>query len=150
MRYIVYTFIALLMLGALAIDYYDDQQIRALRQAAAAEQQPRRWQSGDTIWYEIDSLPAYPSPAEWDSLHMVWDSLHGDWIVPIAPPEKLAPYLPASFKFDYRLPYWNVYRRSFTHWGITFSTGQPNPYNPYPASNALDASVTSHPLNKPR
>ena len=81
---------------------------------------------------------------------MVWDSLHGEWISPIVPPEQAAPHLPAEFKFDYRLPYWNIYRRSFTRWGITFSTGQPDPFNPYPASNALDASVTSHPLNRPR
>ena len=150
MKYIIYFCFALLMLGALVVDYYDDQQIYALRQAAAAEQQPRRWRSGDTIWYEIDSLPALPSPAEWDSLRMVWDSLHGEWISPIVPPEQAAPHLPAEFRFDYRLPYWNIYRRSFTRWGITFSTGQPDPFNPYPASNALDASVTSHPLNRPR
>ncbi|MBR5864188.1 MAG: hypothetical protein IKY76_06465 [Alistipes sp.] len=150
MKYILYSVSALLMLGALVVDYYDDQQIYALRQAAAAEQQPRRWQSGDTTWYEIDSLPALPSPEEWDSLRMVWDSLHGEWIAPVVAPEEPTPHLPAGYKFDYRLPYWNIYRRSFTRWGITFSTGQPDPFNPYPASNALDASVTSHPLNRPR
>lgn len=152
MKYIVYTFITLLMLGALAIDYFDERNIHAMRLAAAAAQEPRRWQSGDTIWYEIDSLPALPSPEEWDSLQMVWDSLHGDWYPPLKGDNvhTTQPALPAHVELNYRLPYWNVYRRSFTRWGITFSTGQGNPYNPYPASNTLDAAVTSHPLNRPK
>lgn len=150
MKYIVYTFITLLMLGAFVVDYHDDQNIYALRHASAAEQEPQRWQSGDTTWYEIDSIPALPSPKEWDSLRMVWDSLHGEWKPPLYINEQQVPQLPASILFNYRLPYWNVYRRSFTRWGITFSTGQPDPYNPYPASNRLDAAVTSHPLNRPR
>ena len=56
MKYIVYTFITLLMLGAFVVDYHDDQNIYALRHASAAEQEPQRWQSGDTTWYEIDSV----------------------------------------------------------------------------------------------
>lgn len=152
MKYITYTFIAGLILGALIIDYIDDRNIHALRHAAASEQQPRRWRSGDTIWYEIDSIPALPSVKEWDSLQMVWDSLHGDWYPPLRDDNvhSLQPSLPARVELNYRLPYWNVYRRSFTRWGITFSTGQGDPYNPYPASNRLDATVTSHPLNSPK
>lgn len=152
MKYIIYTLITLLLMGALVIDYFDERNIHAMRLAAAAEQEPRRWQSGDTIWYEIDSIPALPSDAEWDSLQMVWDSLHGDWYPPLKDDNvhTLRPSLPARVELNYRLPYWNVYRRSFTRWGITFSTGQGDPYNPYPASNALDASVTSHPLNRPK
>lgn len=152
MKYIIYSFIALLIFGALVIDYYDDKNIYAMRQIAAAEQQPRRWQSGDTLWYELDSLPTYPSAAERDSLQLMWDTLHGDWHPPLSYDNVHKPLLqlPASSQTSFHIPYWNVYRRSFTHWGITFSTGQGNPHNPYPASNALDATVTSHPLNRPR
>lgn len=150
MKIISYIFIAALLLGALVIDYLNDAKNYAIKTATA--QEPQRWQSGDTTWYEIDSIPYLPSVRDRDSLIMVGDSLHKAWY----PPMQLDNIhqqiftLPASAKFTYRLPYWNVYRRSFTHWGITFSTGQPNPYNPYPASNALDATVTSHPLNRPR
>lgn len=150
MKIISYIFIAALLLGALMIDYFKDSRRLAVRIASA--QEPRRWQSGDTMWYEIDSIPYLPSAADRDSLLMLWDSVHGSWRPPMPldnthqPPQTL----PVSSTFYYRIPYWNVYRRSFTLWGITFSTGQPNPYNPYPASNALDATVTSHPLNRPK
>lgn len=152
MKYIVYTFSVLLLLGALWVDYCDDRDIRSLRHASAAAQQPRRWRSGDTIWYEIDSLPALPSYEEWDSLNMRWDSLHGEWYPPLKDDNAatLHPSQPASIRLNYYLPYWNVYRRSFTRWGITFSTGQPDPYAPYPAANSQDASVISHPLNRPK
>ena len=140
------------MLGALVIDYYDEQKLYALRSASASEQEPRRWQRGDTTWYEIDTTIKLPAYQEWDSLHMAWDSLHGEWYPSLQNDNvhSQTPLLPSGIQFDYRLPYWNVYRRSFTRWGITFSTGQPDPYNPYPASNNLDAAVTSHPLNRPK
>ena len=152
MRYIVYTFITLLLLGALVVDFYDEHTLQTLRRASASEQEPRRWRSGDTTWYEIDSATKLPSYQERDSLHLAWDSLHGEWYPPLERDNvhSQMQQLPPSIRFEYRLPYWNVYRRSFTLWGITFSTGQPDPYNPYPASNNLDAAVTSHPLNRPR
>ncbi|MBQ5624037.1 MAG: hypothetical protein IIU91_08665, partial [Alistipes sp.] len=53
-------------------------------------------------------------------------------------------------KFEYEIPYWSIYRRSFKLWGITFSTGQPSPFAPYPAQNEQDASVLSFPMPKPR
>ena len=53
----------------------------------------------------------------------------------------------APIKLDYKIPYWSVYRRSITLWGITFSTGQPNPYIPYPEA-AQSAEVLSMPINK--
>ena len=150
MRIISYIFIACLLLGALVIDYVKEVKRYTIKTAVA--QEPRRWQSGDTTWYEIDSIPYLPSVVDSTSLALQWDSLHGTWYPPlqIDNVHNQIFTLPASAKFNYRLPYWNVYRRSFTHWGITFSTGQPDPYNPYPASNALDASVTSHPLNRPK
>jgi hypothetical protein len=50
-------------------------------------------------------------------------------------------------KFEYKLPYWNIYRRSITVWGITFSTGHPDPFVPYPQA-AQSADVLSMPLPK--
>lgn len=155
-KYIAYTLISLLLVGALVIDYYDDKNIHALRQAAAAEPQPRQRQGGDTLWYEIDSTPYYPSARYLDSLNSLWKSTHSDLAPAIAPSiptdnvHQPLLQLPAEVRHSLHLPYWSVYRRSFTRWGITFSTGQPNPYNPYPESNALDATVTSHPLNRPK
>ena len=139
-----------MLVGALVLDYLDEVNNHAIRTASA--QEPRRWRSGDTVWYEIDSIPYLPSAQEQDSLRMLWDSLHGAWYPPMRLDNVHQPSLtlPETAKINYHLPYWNVYRRSFTHWGITFSTGQPNPYNPYPEANALDASVTSHPLNRPK
>lgn len=158
MKQFLYFIAALIILGALFFDFYDRQQPypRAHANLWAAEQEPRRWHSADTLWWEIDSLPALPSPEAMDSLQIAWDSLHGVWhppLQPIANKDNVhsAEYTPAKAAgLDFRLPYWNVYRRSITRWGITFSTGQPNPYNPYPQSNALNAAVDSHPLNRPR
>lgn len=150
MKIISYIFIATLLLGALVFDYWKDFKKQAIRSVRA--QEPRRWRSGDTTWYEIDSIPALPSVRDKDSLHILWDSTHETWYPPMMLDNvhQQTFTLPPTSKFTYRLPYWNIYRRSFTHWGITFSTGQANPYNPYPASNDLDATVTSHPLNRPR
>lgn len=151
-KYIAYTLISLLLAGALVIDYYDDKNIYAMRQAAAAEPQHRQRQGSDTLWYEIDSTPYYPSARYLDSLNSLWKSTHGDLAPSITTDNVHQPLmqLPAGIRPSLHLPYWSVYRRSFTRWGITFSTGQPNPYNPYPESNALDAAVTSHPLNRPK
>ena len=151
-KYIVYTLIALLIVGALVIDYYDDKKIHALRQAAAAGQEPRQRQGGDTLWYKIDSTPYHPSARYLDSLNTVWQTTHGDLTPPSTTDNvhQSSLQLPTGTQPSLRLPYWSVYRRSFTRWGITFSTGQPDPYNPYPASNALNAAVLSHPLNHPK
>lgn len=116
-------------------------------------QQPRRWMSGDTLWYEIDSLPSMPSPRD-----MLIDSLLHHW-------PKLYPHLKsmsdsfpqhaphyAPVKFDYKIPFWDVYRRSVTVWGITFSTGQASPFSPYvyPSEDYPSAEVLSFPLNRPK
>ncbi len=151
-KYIIYTLSSLLIFGALVIDYYDDRNIRAMRQAAAAEQEPRRRHGNDTLWYEIDSTPYYPSARYLDSLNSLWKASRGDLTPPIPTDNvhQTSLQLPAAVKHSLHLPYWSVYRRSFTRWGITFSTGQPDPYNPYPELNSLDAAVISHPLNRPK
>lgn len=105
----------------------------------------RQWRSGDTLWYEIDSLPYLPSvPAFADSIRWQEGLLHiHDRDIYSSPQHKQ--YAPV--KLDYKIPYWSVYRRSITVWGITFSTGQPNPYEPYPEA-VQSADVLSMPLNK--
>ena len=106
----------------------------------------RQWRSGDTLWYEIDSMPYLPSvPAFADSMmrwHIGAPSIHDRDISSSPLHEEYAP-----IKLDYKIPYWSVYRRSITLWGITFSTGQPNPYIPYPEA-AQSADVLSMPINK--
>lgn len=112
----------------------------------AVAQQPRQWRSGDTLWYEIDSVPYFPAnPAFADSMFRWQDGLkyiHDRDFYSSPQHEQYAPV-----KLDYKIPYWSVYRRSITVWGITFSTGQPNPYEPYPEA-AQSADVLSMPLNK--
>ncbi len=116
----------------------------------SAQQQPRRWISGDTLWYEIDSLPVLPSSL------MIYDSISHLWIMPSDRDRRLdtSPVrkIPDKIPFDYDLPYWNIYRRSFTIWGITFSTGQASPFSPYvyPSEDYPDAEVLSFPLNRPK
>lgn len=112
-------------------------------------QKPRRWIAGDTLWLEVDSIPSLPSEEELmrESLLMLYP---GVWF-PKMYPDSLQYYkLPEHISIDYHIPYWSVYRRSITLWGITFSTGQVNPYSPYPAAAAQDASVLSFPLQPPR
>ena len=112
----------------------------------AMAQEPKRWRDGDTLWYELDSLP--PLPSDFRPI----DTLR--WHLP----PHTVPYKPQqglkggyeAVKFPYHMPYWTIYRRSVTRWGITFSVGQPSPYAPYPSANALDAEVLSMPLNRPR
>ncbi len=112
-------------------------------------QKPRRWVAGDTLWMEIDSIPTMPSDEELviESLLVVYPDLD----LSIMHTDTLYRYkLPEHITIDYRLPYWSVYRRSVTLWGITFSVGQINPYAPYPAAAAQDATVLSFPLQHPR
>lgn len=118
----------------------------------AVAQEPRRWQSGDTLWYEIDSLPGMPSQRDMilDSLLRRWPMTHltDDWRDSF--PQHRPHYAP--IRFDYKIPLWDVYRRSITVWGITFSTGQASPFSPYvyPAEDYPDAEVLSFPLNRPK
>lgn len=112
-------------------------------------QEPRRWVSGDTLWFEIDSLPLLPSDGQVaDSAFLLLLPLHDriDFKTGQMPHSEPLPRV----EFDYSIPYWSVYRRSITVWGITFSTGQASPYSAYPAANSLDANVLSFPLQRPR
>ena len=123
--------------------------VRTICRDIASAQEPRRWYSGDTLWLEIDSLPLLPSDK------MLYDSSYL-WLLPTH--ERLEfgvdamPHrnLPPRMVFDYSIPYWSVYRRSVTVWGITFSTGQASPYSPYPAGESQSANVLSFPLQRPR
>lgn len=116
----------------------------------SAQPQPRRLVSGDTLWYEIDSLPVLPSSL------MIYDSISHRWILPSDRDRQLRTspvrVIPERIPFDYEIPYWSVYRRSVTLWGITFSTGQASPFAPYvyPSEDYPDAEVLSFPLNRPR
>ena len=116
---------------------------------SVSAQEPRRWFSGDTLWLEIDSLPLMPSVGGlYDTAYL--------WLLPLHERAELridgSPHkqMPPRIVFDYSLPYWSVYRRSFTVWGITFSTGQASPFLPYPAESSLNANVLSFPLQPPR
>ena len=107
-----------------------------------------QWRSGDTLWYEIDSVPYMPA-VKWFADSMTrWragmPNIHDRDLHSSPLHEEYAP-----IKFDYSIPYWSVYRRSITFWGITFSTGQPDPYQPYPEA-AQSAEVLSFPLNRPK
>lgn len=111
----------------------------------AVAQQPRTWLSGDTLWYEIDSIPYLPSSTLPDSMFRWQDGIqhiHDRDIITTPQHERYSP-----IKLDYKIPYWSVYRRSITIWRITFSTGQPDLYQPYPEA-AQSADVLSMPLNK--
>jgi hypothetical protein len=138
-KYIILSIIALAALGAVFFLRHDPP--------SASAQEPRYWRSGDTLWYEINKIPVLPSPSD-----MLIDSL-------IHRKPNLQPYLHsmsdsfphssrhyAPVPFDYKIPFWDVYRRSVTIWGITFSTGQASPLSPYPAEHSLDANVLSFPL----
>ena len=139
MKYIILSIIALAALCAVFFLRHD--------KPSAAAQEPRQWKSGDTLWYEIRKIPTLPSPSDMllDSLmhrrpnlrshqHSMSDSFH----------HSSRHYDPVPF--DYKIPFWDVYRRSVTVWGITFSTGQASPLSPYPAESSLDANVLSFPL----
>lgn len=120
----------------------------AMRQGYTSAQEPKRWFSGDTLWLEIDSMIKF-EPHHQDTSLFRWEppieiGVHGE----------LHHSMPSGgeqvIKFEYEIPYWSIYRRSFKLWGITFSTGQPSPFAPYPAQNEQDASVLSFPIPKPR
>ena len=106
--------------------------------------------SGDTLWYEIDSLPTMPSEGwAFDSMAYRWfalpNPLHDrnlDTSLERPRYEKI--------RFEYKIPVWDVYRRSITIWGITFSTGQASPLSPYPSEDYPSAEVLSFPLNRPK
>ena len=117
----------------------------------AIAQESHRWQVGDTLWFELDSLPALPSYEEYlrDSLHyLLMLPIHerNELQVEFSPSQKSLPRI----EFNYSIPYWSVYRRSVTVWGITFSAGQISPYALYPAGAHQDATVLSFPLQPPR
>lgn len=117
----------------------------------AIAQEPRRWIVGDTLWFELDSVPLLPSYEE-----LLHDSLHYLLMLPLHERNELQVEFSPSrntlprIEFNYTLPYWSVYRRSVKVWGITFSAGQVSPYAPYHAGNSLDATVLSFPLQPPR
>lgn len=117
---------------------------------SAVAQQPKRWVAGDTLWLEIDSIPALPSDAM-----LLPDSLRVLYPYPLVnikttyPDSLLRGRLPDKIPFEYHPAFWSVYRRSVTLWGITLSTGQINPWWPYPAGANHDATVLSFPLQPP-
>ena len=115
---------------------------------SAVAQRPKRWVAGDTLWMEIDSIPALPSDAMLlrDSMVVAFPELDIDVVYPDS---LLRNGLPEHIQLDYHIPYWSVYRRSVTLWGITFSTGQANPYSPFPAEAKQDATVLSFPIRPP-
>ncbi len=115
----------------------------------AASQEPKRWTAGDTLWFEIDSLPVLPSSANDDSLDFLLlmpSHSRQEMRVDFVPHSQQLPHI----TFDYSVPYWSVYRRSITIWGITFSTGQLSPFAPYPVAKSQEATVLSFPLQPPR
>ena len=148
--------VILIVAALFALFYFwrcDTPQVAAQQTDVAGRGKQERdlihqWRSGDTLWYEIDSVPYMPA-VKWfaDSMNR-WragmPNIH-DRDVHLSPLHE--EYTPV--KFDYKIPYWSVYRRSITFWGITFSTGQPDPYIPYPEA-AQSAEVLSFPLNHPK
>lgn len=141
-----YIILSLLFLAAICAVLFS----RYLTMSVTA-QQPRRWLSGDTLWYEIDSLPLLPSRRD-----MLLDTLRFRWPALLSPshddidsfPQHQPHYAPIHW--DYKIPFWDVSRRSVTVWGITISTGQASPFSPYPAEESLDANVLSFPLPPPK
>ena len=113
-------------------------------------QELRRWMSGDTLWYEIDSLPTMPSEGwAFDSMAYRWFALPNplhDRNLDTSPERPRY----EKIRFEYKIPVWDVYRRSITLWGITFSTGQASPLSPYPSEDYPSAEVLSFPLNRPK
>ena len=141
-----YIILSLLFLAAICAVLFS----RYLTMSVTA-QQPRRWLSGDTLWYEIDSLPSLPSRRD-----MLIDSLRHHWPTLYPHIKSMSDSFPqhqphyAPIHWDYKIPFWDVSRRSVTVWGITISTGQASPFSPYPAEGSLDANVLSFPLPPPK
>ena len=117
---------------------------------SAVAQRPKRWVVGDTLWLEIDSIPALPSDGLlwYDSLGIAKPSQLAN-VKAAYPDSLLRNGLPDKIPFEYHPSFWSVYRRSVTLWGITLSAGQINPYWPYPAGASGDATVLSFPLQPP-
>ena len=118
-------------------------------------QKPKRWVAGDTLWLEIDSIPALPSDGLLlpDSLRLIYPYPHPYPVVSVNaayPDSLLRGGFSAKIPFEYHPSRWSVYRRSVTLWGITLSAGQINPYWPYPAGANQEATVLSFPLQPPR
>lgn len=97
---------------------------------------------------DMISLPVLPSAVDGDSLDFLLlmpSHSRQEMRVDLTPHTPQLPHI----TFDYSVPYWSVYRRSVTVWGITFSTGQLSPFAPYPAAKSQDATVLSFPLQAP-
>ena len=122
------------------------QQTEVVGRSRQVRDLVHKWRSGDTLWYEIDSIPYLPSVSPLADSMLRWHigapNIHDRDISSSPLHEEYAP-----IKLDYKIPYWSVYRRSITFWGITFSTGQPNPFIPYPEA-AQSADVLSMPIPK--
>lgn len=147
--YLVLSATLLLVAGIFAGSDSGIVRLRFSSGGKALAQQPRRWRDGDTLWWEIDSLPMLPSDEQLlvDSLSAVYPRIEFSplWI------DSTGRYvLPEHITIDYRLPYWNVYRRSVMVWGINFSLGQINPYALFPEAARQDPTVLSFPLQPPR
>ena len=142
-KYLILSIVILAAICAVVFSRYSAIEVTA--------QQPRQWQSGDTLWYEIDSLPAMPSPRD-----MLIDTLLHRWPALYPKPQSMSDSFPshtphyAPVRWDYKIPFWDVYRRSVTVWGITFSTGQASPLSPYPAEDYPSANVLSFPVPPPK
>ena len=141
-----YIILSLLFLAAICAVLFS----RYLTMSVTA-QQPRRWLSGDTLWYEIDSLPSLPSRRDMllDTLRLRWPALSSPSHDGIDSFPQHQPHY-APIHWVYKIPFWDVSRRSVTVWGITISTGQASPFSPYPAEGSLDANVLSFPLPPPK
>ena len=124
----------------------------AMRATPSLAQEPKRWISGDTLYWEIDSLmefvPHHQDTAlyRWEPMIEIGDGSVYYWIEG----DSLSNKTPLNIEFEYKIPKWSVYRRSFRLWGISFSTGQPSPFAPFPAQNEQNPEVLSFPIPKPR
>lgn len=148
--------VILIVAGLFALFYFwrcDSPQVSAQQtsvETAGHKKQAgellHQWRSGDTLWYEIDSVPYMPAVKLFADSVNHWrvgePNIHDRDIISSPQHEQYAPV-----KLDYKIPYWSVYRRSITFWGITFSTGQPDPYQPYPEASQ-SAEVLSVPIPK--
>lgn len=144
-RYIILSAVILAAIGAVVFSRYSAFEVTA--------QQPRRWLSGDTLWYEIDSLPFMPSERD-----MLIDTLLHRWPALYPKAQSMSDSFPqhvphyAPVRWDYKIPFWDISRQSVTVWGITFSTGQASPFTRtlYPAEDYPSANVLSFPVPAPK
>lgn len=144
-RYLIISVVILTAICAVVFSRYSAIEVTA--------QQPRRWLSGDTLWYEIDSLPFMPSARD-----MFIDTLlhHRSALTtrPLSLEDSFPQHAPhyAPIRWDYKIPFWDISRQSVTVWGITFSTGQVSPFTRtlYPAEDYPSADVLSFPVPAPK